>query len=235
MLVMADSNGYILKVSDVSVKLQNQTLLDHINFNAKKGTTLAILGPNGAGKTVLFRTLLNRVPHTGSIEWTEKVKIGYVPQYVTVSDVPISVKEFLSIGNKDVDVQEALNLVKLKDKDVTDRRLGVLSGGQLRRVLIAWALKDKPNVLLLDEPTTGVDMDSEEPIYLMLNEIKKSTKMTIFLITHDIHIIKEYADDLLALNKCVTFCGAAQEIGKPQTQRTIYGEPVCVETIRGET
>jgi ABC-type Mn2+/Zn2+ transport system ATPase subunit len=231
---MVDGNGYILKVSNLGVKLQNQTLLDHVSFNVRKGTTLAILGPNGAGKTVLFRTLLNRISHTGSIEWSEKVKIGYVPQYVTVSDVPMSVREFLSIGGGKTDVQGLLRLVKLQDKGVIDKRLDVLSGGQLRRVLIAWALKENPNVLFLDEPTTGVDMDSEEPIYLMLNEIKKTNRMTILLITHDIHIIQEYADDLLALNKCVTFCGAASEIAKPETQRIIYGETVCVETRRSE-
>ena len=230
---MAESNDYILKVSNLSVNLQNQTLLDHISFNVKKGTTLAILGPNGAGKTVLFRTLLNRMPYTGSIEWAEKVKIGYVPQYVTVSDVPMSVSEFLSIG-KGMNVDAALRLVKLQDKGVVNKRLGVLSGGQLRRVLIAWALKENPDVLFLDEPTTGVDMDSEEPIYLMLTDIKKTRKITIFLITHNIHIVQEYADDLLALNKCVTFCGPSQEIVKPETQRLIYGEPVCVEAMRGE-
>jgi len=231
---MAESNDYILKVSNLTVKLQNQVILDNISFNVKKGTTLAILGPNGAGKTVLFRTLLNLVPHTGSIEWAEKVKIGYVPQYVTVSDVPISVKEFLSMGNA-VDFENSLSMVKLKDKNILNKRLGVLSGGQLRRILIAWALNDNPNVLFLDEPTSGVDMDSEEPIYLMLNEIKKTQKITIFLITHNIHIVQEYADDLIALNKCVTFCGPSEELAKPDTQRLIYGEPVCVETIRGET
>jgi zinc transport system ATP-binding protein len=231
---MAESNDDILKVSNLTVKLQNQVLLDNISFNVKKGTTLAILGPNGAGKTVLFRTLLNLVPHTGSIEWAEKVKIGYVPQYVTVSDVPISVKEFLSMGNA-VDFENSLNMVKLKDKNILNKRLGVLSGGQLRRILIAWALNDNPNVLFLDEPTSGVDMDSEEPIYLMLNEIKKTQKITIFLITHNIHIVQEYADDLIALNKCVTFCGPSEELAKPDTQRLIYGETVCVETIRGET
>jgi zinc transport system ATP-binding protein len=231
---MAESNDYILKVSNVSVTLQNQTVLDHINFNVKKGTTLAILGPNGAGKTVLFRTLLNLVPHEGTIAWTGKVKIGYVPQYVSVSDVPMSVAEFLSIGNA-TNLESMLRLVKLNDKKILNKRLGVLSGGQLRRVLIAWALSDNPNVLLLDEPTTGVDMDSEEPIYLMLNDIKKTQKITIFLITHNIHIVQEYADDLLALNKCVTFCGPSAELGKPDVQRQIYGEPVCVETIRGES
>jgi ABC-type Mn2+/Zn2+ transport system ATPase subunit len=231
---MAGNNDYMLKVSNLTVKLQNQVLLDNINFSVKKGTTLAILGPNGAGKTVLFRTLLNLVPHTGSIEWGEKVKIGYVPQYVTVSDVPLSVKEFLSMGNG-INYENALSIVKLNDKAILNKRLGVLSGGQLRRILIAWALNDNPNVLLLDEPTTGVDMDSEEPIYLMLNEIKKTQKITIFLITHNIHIVQEYADELLALNKCLTFCGRSEEIAKPETQRIIYGEPVCVETMRGET
>ena len=230
---MAENNDYILKVSNLNVKLQNQILLDNISFNARKGTTLAILGPNGAGKSVLFRTLLNLVPYTGKIEWTEKVRIGYVPQNIAVSDIPMSVKEFLSIGNS-LDFEDALSMVRLKDKSVLNKRLGVLSGGQLRRILIAWALSDKPNVLLLDEPTTGIDMEGEEPIYLMLNDIKKAQKITIFLITHDIHIVQEYADDLLALNKCVTFCGPSQEIAKPSTQRLIYGETVCVETLKGE-
>jgi ABC-type Mn2+/Zn2+ transport system ATPase subunit len=230
---MADDNKYILKVSDLAVKMQNQPVLEHLNFNVKKGTTIAILGPNGAGKTILFRTLLNLVPHTGSIEWTEKVKIGYVPQYIAVSDIPMTVKEFLSISGR-VDLENALKKVRLTDLNILDKRLGTLSGGQLRRVLIAWALNGNPNVLLLDEPTTGVDMDSEEPIYLLLNEIKKTQKITIFLITHNIHIVQEYADDLLALNKCITFCGPSTEIGKPEIQRQIYGETVCVETRRGE-
>jgi ABC-type Mn2+/Zn2+ transport system ATPase subunit len=230
---MADDNKYILKVSDLAVKMQNQPVLEHLNFNVKKGTTIAILGPNGAGKTILFRTLLNLVPHTGSIEWTEKVKIGYVPQYIAVSDIPMTVKEFLFISGR-VDLENALKKVRLTDLNILDKRLGTLSGGQLRRVLIAWALNGNPNVLLLDEPTTGVDMDSEEPIYLLLNEIKKTQKITIFLITHNIHIVQEYADDLLALNKCITFCGPSTEIGKPEIQRQIYGETVCVETRRGE-
>lgn len=230
---MADANPYILKVANLGVKIQNQTILEHISFNVRKGTTVAVLGPNGAGKTVLFRTLLNRIPYTGQVEWTEKVKIGYVPQYVTVNEVPLTVKEFLSMGNGG-DVENALQQVRLTDKSILNKRLGVLSGGQLRRVLIAWALIDNPSVLLLDEPTTGVDMDSEEPIYLLLNAIKTAQKITIFLITHNIHIVQEYADDLIAINKCLTYCGPSTEIGKPETQKQIYGETVCLETARGE-
>ena len=229
-----DKEDYLLKVANLKITLQNQIILDNINFNVKKGTTLAILGPNGAGKSVLFRALLNLLPYTGNVEWTEKVKIGYVPQNVAVSDIPLSVKEFLSIGKNKANAENALSLVKLDDKTILNKRLGVLSGGQLRRVLIAWALVDEPNILFLDEPTNGIDVGSEEPIFLMLNGIKKSKKMTILLITHDIHIVQEYSDYLLALNKCVTFFGKSEEIARLSTQKTIYGEPVCVETLKAE-
>jgi zinc transport system ATP-binding protein len=230
---MVQTDEYILKVSNLNVTLQNQPILTHINFNVKKGSTLAILGPNGAGKSVLFRALLKRLPYTGKIEWTEKTRIGYVPQNVSVSDIPLTVREFLST-KENVDLMQSLKQVKITDKNILDKRLGVLSGGQLRRILIAWALTDEPNVLFLDEPTTGVDMDSEEPIYFMLDELKKNREITIFLITHDIHIVQEYTDNLLAINKCLTFCGPSSEIAKTETQRLIYGETVCVETVRGE-
>jgi len=231
---MTTTEDYLLRVSNLNVKLQNQIILENINFSVKKGTTLAILGPNGAGKSVLFRALLNLLPHTGNVEWTEKVRIGYVPQNVAVSDVPLSVKEFLTIGKNKTNPESALSLVRLYDKSVLNKRLGALSGGELRRVLIAWALVDEPNILFLDEPTNGIDVGSEEPIFLMLNDIKKNKKMTILLITHDIHIVKEYSEYLLALNKCVTFFGKSEEIANLATQRAIYGEPVCVETLKAE-
>src|SRR3989304_5831138 len=108
---MTANDDYILIVSDLNVKLQNQVILDHVNFHVKKGITLAILGPNGAGKSVLFRTLLKLLPYSGNVEWCEKARIGYVPQNVAVSDIPLSVKEFLSIGNNQ-NVENSLNLVK---------------------------------------------------------------------------------------------------------------------------
>jgi len=224
---MESRDDYILKISNLSVKFPNETILDNISFELKKGTTLAIVGPNGAGKTTLFRVLLNLVPYTGKIEWTDKVKIGYVPQRLSVSDIPISVKEFLSFKSAS-NIEDSLNSVGL-DTSILNKSLGVLSGGQLQRVLIAWAIIDKPNVLLFDEPTTGVDLDSEEAIYKMLHELEKKSEITILLISHDIHIIRDYSDYMLALNKCVTFFGESKEIMNPGLQRIIYGEAVCME------
>ena len=120
---MDNDNDYILKVSNLSVKIQNQTILDNVNFKVQRGTTLAVLGPNGAGKTVLFRTLLNLVPYDGKVEWKGKVKIGYVPQNIAVGDIPISVKEFLSFRNAS-DVPSCLDAVRLDGKDVSGKRLG---------------------------------------------------------------------------------------------------------------
>lgn len=226
---MESPNDYMLSVSNLSVRLQNQTVLDNINFRLKKGTALAIVGPNGAGKSVLFKALLNLVPYSGKIEWTNKVKIGYVPQILSVKDIPISVKEFLSM-KKESNIEGYLNSVGL-GKEVLNKSLSALSGGQLRRVLIAWAIMDKPNVLLFDEPTTGVDLDSEEAIYEMLRRFTRKNEITLLLISHGIHIIRDYSDSMLALNKCVTFFGESKEIMNPSLQKMIYGEiHTCLET-----
>ncbi|MFB3888234.1 MAG: metal ABC transporter ATP-binding protein [Candidatus Bathyarchaeia archaeon] len=227
---MENPNDYLLKVSHLKVEAQDQTILENVNFKIKKGTTLAIVGPNGAGKTTLFRALLNLVPYTGKIEWQEKVKIGYVPQLISVKDIPISVREFLSYRS-DSDLEQALTAVRLNEKEIINKTLGVLSGGELRRVLIAWAIIDKPNVLLFDEPTTGVDVGSEESIFVMLNDLKAKKEITMLLITHDIHLVKEYTNELLGLNKCVTFFGDSLQIAEPALQQRIYGETICL----GET
>ncbi len=220
-------DGYILKVTDLAVELPNQTVLENVSFKLKRGTTLAIIGPNGAGKTMLFRALLNLIPYKGRIEWAPKVKIGYVPQYLSASDIPISVKEFLAF-KEGSNADNALGSVGLNSKEVLNKRLGALSGGQLRRVLIAWATMDRPSVLLFDEPTTGVDLDSEEAIYKMLNDLEDKYKITMLLISHDLHIIREFSDYMMALNKCVTFFGESKRIMEPELQRMIYGEPVCM-------
>jgi zinc transport system ATP-binding protein len=217
---------YILKVSHLNVELQKQPILENVNFKLKHGTTLAIVGPNGAGKTMLFRTLLNLVPYKGAIEWAKGVKLGYVPQNVSVADVPISVKEFLTY-TPGSDYESALAAVKL-ESSIQNKAMSILSGGQLRRVLIAWALVDGPNVLLFDEPTVGVDVGSEESIFFMLNDLKRKKDLTMLLITHDLHLVKEYTEQLLGLNKCVTFFGDSKQIAEPALQQRIYGETVCL-------
>lgn len=227
---METRSDFILKVSNLTVDISNQIIVDNLSFSIKKGVTLAIVGPNGAGKTTLFRALLNLVPHTGKIEWKGKVKIGYVPQILSVKDIPISVREFLSLKNESAsDIKAVLESVGLEGKKVVDKSLATLSGGEMRRVLIGWAIVDKPDVLLFDEPTSGVDLDSEEAIYGMLRRLTTKDQITLILISHDLHIVREYSDYALALNKCLVFFGESKEIMNPDIQKLIYGEPVCKE------
>jgi zinc transport system ATP-binding protein len=230
-MVTADKNdNYILKVSNLTVEISNKPIINNLNFKIKRGITLAIVGPNGAGKTTLFRALLNLVPYSGKIEWNGKTKIGYVPQVLAVRDIPISVREFLSFKNEsESDIKAVLASVGLGSEEIVDKSLATLSGGQMRRVLIAWAIVDKPDVLLFDEPTSGVDLDSEEAIYGMLRKLTAKNKITLLLISHDLHIVREYSDYALALNKCMIFFGESKDVMDPATQKLIYGEPICKE------
>ena len=224
------NDNYILNVSNLTVEISNKPIIDNLNFKIKRGVTLAVVGPNGAGKTTLFRALLNLVPYTGKIEWNGKMKIGYVPQILSVRDIPISVREFLSFKNEaESDIKAVLASVGLDSEEVVDKGLATLSGGQMRRVLIAWAIVDRPDVLLFDEPTSGVDLDSEEAIYGMLRSLTAKNEITLLLISHDLHVVREYSDYALALNKCMVFFGESKEVMNPATQKLIYGEPICKE------
>jgi zinc transport system ATP-binding protein len=189
------------------------------------------VGPNGAGKTMLFRALLNLAPYTGKIEWEDKVKIGYVPQKLYVGDIPISVKEFLTFKcDMNEQIRSCVNSVELEVESILDRRLNVLSGGQLQRVLIAWALLDNPNVLLFDEPTSAVDIDSEETIYEMLNKLERKHRITMLMITHDIHVVRDFSEYMLALNKRLVFFGKSEEITNPSLLQTIYGSGTVLKS-----
>jgi ABC-type Mn2+/Zn2+ transport system ATPase subunit len=126
-------------------------------------------------------------------------------------------------------MKDVLSSVGLDSETMIDKSLATLSGGQMRRVLIAWAIVDKPDVLLFDEPTSGVDLDSEEAIYGMLRRLTAKNKITLLLISHDLHIVREYSDYALALNKCLVFFGESKDVMDPATQKLIYGEPICRE------
>ncbi|MDG6921839.1 MAG: metal ABC transporter ATP-binding protein [Nitrososphaerota archaeon] len=223
---------YVLDVSNLRVKMQGKTILEDISFKVRKATTLSIVGPNGSGKTTLFRALLSLVPYSGTIKWSGDVRIGYVPQSLVATDLPITVEEFLRFKCR-TDFQSCIGSVGL-ESSILRQRLGSLSGGELQRVLIAWAIVDKPGVLLLDEPTSGVDIGAEEPIYNRVKNLKEEFEITILLITHNLHVAMHYSDYILALNRRMLYFGEAKSTTHSKLLSLMYGEEMAIPELEHE-
>jgi|SRR3989344_308776 len=221
----------ILEVKDLSVSFDDFNVFHDVNFEVGRGEVVAIVGPNGSGKSVLFRALLRLLNYQGTIHWAKHTKIGYVPQKLFVDNqFPVSVGDFFSFKTKSKEVViEALNSVgfagdfnQLK-KHLLHKKLGALSGGQLQRILIAWSILNKPDILLFDEPTSGIDVGGEETIYNLLHKLQTHSNLSIILISHDLNIVYKYADKVLCLNKEMVCYGAPHEVLDPQSLSQLYG------------
>lgn len=224
----------ILDIQNLTVSFDGDKVIDDLSFSIQKGDVIAIVGPNGAGKSVLFRALLGLVPYLGAIKWAPDLKIGYVPQRFGIDkDFPITVREFLRLKSKNYDkILSALESVDLKNKDMDkhhiehhllNQRVGWLSGGQLQRILVAWAILDNPDVLLFDEPTAGIDVGGEETIYNLLKKLNDEMALTVLLISHDLNIVYKYANNVLCLNKEKICFGPPSDVLDPQALTKLYG------------
>jgi zinc transport system ATP-binding protein len=217
----------ILKVKNLEVVLDNQEIIENLSFAVKRGEVLTILGPNGAGKTVLLKTLLGILPYKGEIEWPKEVKIGYVPQRLPfIKDIPLSVEDFFKLKEASrEEIKEILNSVGFAE-NFLNKKMGELSSGQFQRILVAWALIRKPDILLFDEPTTGIDIGGEETIYALLTKLKEKRNLTILLVTHDLSVVFKFSNFVICLNKCPICQGAPREALSLETLRQLYGEEV---------
>jgi len=217
----------ILEVKNLSVMLDNQSIIENLSFEVKRGDALTILGPNGAGKSVLLKTLLGLIPYRGEIEWAKAIRIGYVPQRLPfIKDIPLSIKDFFNLkGSPEKETEAILNSVGFKE-DFSQKKIGDLSSGQFQRVLIAWGLVGNPQVLLFDEPMTGVDISAEETIYNLLAKLKGERDLTILLVTHDLSVVYKFSTDVICLNRQPICYGPPQEVLTPESLQRLYGGEV---------
>jgi zinc transport system ATP-binding protein len=223
----------ILEVEHLSVVFDGATVLKNINFGVTRGASLAIIGPNGAGKTVLLKALIGSVQSAGDIRWAPATRLGYVPQKLDIArDVPVTGLDFLRARARVARVPEkliadALGMVGLAQKTVK-LPIGALSGGQFQRLLVAFALAGQPNVLLLDEPTAGVDEPGQERLNDVVARLQRERQLTVLLVSHDLSVVYDFATEVLCLGRgrgqvCY---GQPREILTPDLLRALYGTPV---------
>lgn len=219
----------LLTVKDLGVNYGAQPIIEKINFELDEGDIALIVGPNGAGKTTLLRAIAELAPHSGSVAWSRTVKIGFVPQKLDFErSLPLTVRELFEIVlglRARVKIVEALGFSKAEH--LLDQRLGQLSGGELQRVLIAFVLAEEPDVLLFDEPLSGIDIGGEETIYQHLVHTVREKKITVLMVSHDLSVVFRLASKVICLNKTVRCVGAPRDI-RDEALQDLYGGEVAL-------
>ncbi len=228
-----------LRVENVSVRIGSDDILKDVNLHVHCGEMVALIGPNGAGKSTFLKAILGQREFTGTIAFSEpgqrskKPRIGYVPQSPAFdpSD-PVSVADlfaccmsrrpaFLGLGKSMRElVLECLD--RVHGKDLIDKRVGTLSGGELQRVLLALALEPMPNILILDEPLSGVDIEGMENLMDMLDEIREVYDLSILMTTHDFSMLPRYADQVVLIDHGVKIQGSPTEVLESDAFHTAF-------------
>lgn len=226
-----------LKFDKVSVTLSGNTILDNVTANVPHGSCTAIVGPNGAGKTTLLLALLGQISYTGSIERPCEgcnSRVGYVPQRLSFDrGMPITVLEFMTMGKQRLPFwfgvkkkfqKEALELLKaVKADNLKDSKLGSLSGGEMQRVLLALALGQQPELLILDEPAAGVDFQGEYVFCELLENLRKERSFTQLMVSHDLATVTHHANHVICLNRKVAAEGHPHDVLTNETLTAIFG------------
>jgi len=214
-----------LTVDKLQIAYKGDQVISDLSFTVNKGEILIILGPNGAGKTTLLRALQGLLPYQGSVSWNAQ-KISYLPpqEFLQRHNLPpLTVKEFYSFKTSDLNSIKSMMTEIGLDENVLSHQFSELSTGQFQRMLVGWALLDNPDVLILDEPTSGIDIGGEETIYSLLHKFWKNQNLTILLVTHDLNVVWEYATQVICLNKQQMCMGKPDEVLTPEQLKKLYG------------
>ncbi|MBK4765074.1 MAG: zinc ABC transporter ATP-binding protein ZnuC [Pantoea sp. Brub] len=207
--------SFLVKLKNISLKHNNIQILSDINFSLYEGRILTLIGPNGAGKSTLIKIILGLLkPSFGKIIKRQKLRIGYVPQKLYIDPIlPITVKRFMQLSIKNKKDSKILLELKLVHADhLLDRPLQLLSGGEIQRVLLAFALINKPQLLVLDEPTQGMDIQGQINLYNLVNQLRYDFNCGILIVSHDLHLVMAKTDDVICLNHHICCSGTSESV-----------------------
>lgn len=229
-------------LESVGVQRGGQTLLHDVSMHIHCGQLTALIGQNGAGKTTLIRALLGEMPHSGSIRHVDDhgrdiphLRTGYVPQHLHFDkEMPVTVEDFMAAAftrrpvwtgvSRRTRLAVAEALAAVEAAELAQRPLGRCSGGELQRVLLALALHPAPDLLVLDEPVSGVDQNGLKMFLETVMRLKETHHMAILLVSHDLHLVREYADHVVLLDKTVLAQGEAERVFATEQFKTVFGQ-----------
>ncbi len=225
-----------ISFNSVKVKKSGLSILSNITASIPKGSQTAIVGPNGAGKTTLLSTILQKTPYEGEITYPSNPSpvIGYVPQKFNFDrNMPINVIECLTMNTQNTPIwlgvkkekkEKALNLLdKLGASYLANRKLGSLSGGEMQRVLLSLALQRDPDILIMDEPSAGVDFSGDKIFCELLDKIREERNFTQVIVTHDLAMVTHHSSHVICLNKKVIAEGPPEKTLSPKTLNKLFG------------
>lgn len=236
----------LINVEHVSFAYNKENVLEDINLTVHQGDFVGVIGPNGSGKTTLLRIILGLLkPTVGQVslfgkplhQFREQSRLGYVPQKATTIETqfPVTVAEVVAQGRfaragllhrlRATDkraIAHALHLVNMSF--AKDRLIQELSGGQQQRVYIARALASEPQLLILDEPTVGVDIESQEEFYDLLAHLKKEKSLTLMMVSHDVDVVVNEVNKLVCINKRLVYHGSPTQFIKGDYLEKLYGQ-----------
>ena len=215
----------LIKVKDISLKINSCNLLQDVSLDIKAEDFVTIVGPNGAGKTMLIKIILDIIkPTKGFIDKKKDLKIGYVPQKIIVNpNLPITVEYFLKL-NQVIEDNYCNEIIEFLDiKPLLNKQFYNLSGGEMQKVLLVNAMINKPNLLILDEPAQNLDLSGQLHFYQKLNDIYKTKKISILMVSHDLHFVMSTTKNVICLYKHICCSGEPKSITKNSKFTSIFG------------
>lgn len=228
-----NNNLSLVSVHGLTVRFGGHLIVDKVSFELARRDVLAVIGPNGSGKTTLLKAILGLVPYEGEVHWHGKPRIGYVPQRINFDrTLPITVEELFMLrtsrgfwSRTSAAREETASALRTVGAERSlSKRVGDLSGGELQRVLIAYSLIGKPDVLFFDEPSAGIDIGGEETVYNLIHRLAHETGLTVFLISHDLDVVYRHATQVLCLNKKMVCHGVPHEVLTGDVLEKLYGK-----------
>ncbi|MFA9230181.1 MAG: metal ABC transporter ATP-binding protein [Microgenomates group bacterium] len=215
----------LLSARNLSVRLGGVDVLQDIDIAIQANEIVTILGPNGSGKSTLLRALLGIIPlSSGRVTRAPNVRIGYVPQRLAMDrSMPMTVRRFLSLPKRVSDADAAKALEKVGMSGSAQQQMTDLSGGQFQRVLLARALLCSPQILMLDEPTQGLDQPGEAAFYRLIDEVRLDTGAAVLMVSHDLHVVMAASDRVICLNRHICCEGTPRVVSNAPEYRALFG------------